>query len=384
MLKKQPTCEGNFYIHITGKGNCTGSFDFAYTISGNNNHVDIGKGKAIVESVIYGSLEEPETILTVNGSVLKKDQDYTVVFPQIEKKGTVTCIFIGCGDYTGSLKKKYTVKAATLETASVTIANSVPYEKGGAKPKVIVNVREKELKEGVDYTVSYRNNKKIGVAGFTVKGKGNYTGSYTGYFQVTTSSLDEGRMNIFISDVISGKKPLITVYDRNGQKMLAKNDYMAEVDMINHKVNITGGKNGLYTGSITKEYKEIDTDKMITSVKLNKRVLPKNYNEYTGGEITLKKEWLIVKSKNTIVPSDAYMVSYINNVNKGTATLVIKGIHNSTGGFVGTKFLNFKIKSNGLQEIKWLASLHNKTDIVSFKNIEQIAVEDKWWQKCFG
>lgn len=383
-LNKQPTTEGNYYMHVVGKGNCTGSFDFAYVVSGNDGRIDIGKGKAVVESIVYGSTAEPNTVLNVNGSSLVKDKDYTVTFPEIKKKGTATCIFVGKGDYTGVLKKTFKVKAATLAAATVIVEDSVPYEKGGAKPKVTVKVGRTELKSGVDYTISYKNNKKLGVAGFTVRGKGNYTGNYTGDFRVTVSQLDENKMDIFISDIVNGKKPFIVVYDRNGQKMIAPKDYVAKLDTINHRVNITGGKNGLYTGNITKAYKEFATDKIITSVSLNKRVIPKNFNEYTGSEITLKKEWLIVKSKKIILPSDAFTVSYVNNVDKGTATMIIKGVYDQTGGYVGTKLLNFKIKSNGLQEIKWLTSLYSKTDIVSFKSIEQIAVEDKWWQKCFG
>lgn len=41
-----------------------------------------------------------------------------------------------------------------------------------------------KLKQGTDYTVTYKNNKAIGIATATVKGKGNYTGSKKVTFRI--------------------------------------------------------------------------------------------------------------------------------------------------------------------------------------------------------
>ena len=40
------------------------------------------------------------------------------------------------------------------------------------------------MKKGTDYTVSYKNNKKVGTATITVTGKGNYTGTVTKTFKI--------------------------------------------------------------------------------------------------------------------------------------------------------------------------------------------------------
>ena len=62
---------------------------------------------------------------------------------------------------------------------------SVPYEKGGAKPSVTVSVDDRELVQGVDYTVSYKKNTRlVEDAQVIVKGKGNYTGSLNRSFRM--------------------------------------------------------------------------------------------------------------------------------------------------------------------------------------------------------
>lgn len=53
------------------------------------------------------------------------------------------------------------------------------------KPAVTVIYDGKTLKKGRDYTVSYKNNKKPGIATVTVKGKGEYSGTATTTFEIS-------------------------------------------------------------------------------------------------------------------------------------------------------------------------------------------------------
>lgn len=50
--------------------------------------------------------------------------------------------------------------------------------------KVTVKYGSKTLKEGTDYTLSYSNNKKVGTAKVTVKGKGSFSGTLSGAFKI--------------------------------------------------------------------------------------------------------------------------------------------------------------------------------------------------------
>lgn len=63
--------------------------------------------------------------------------------------------------------------------------------KGGkaVKPKVTVTYKNKTLKAGKDYTLTYKNNKNIGMAQVVIKGKGSYSGTMTSHFQVVPQAL---------------------------------------------------------------------------------------------------------------------------------------------------------------------------------------------------
>lgn len=69
----------------------------------------------------------------------------------------------------------------SLSKAKVKAANKV-YNGKAITPKVKVTLDGKTLKNGTDYTASYKNNKKCGKAAFTVSGKGSYTGKKSGSF----------------------------------------------------------------------------------------------------------------------------------------------------------------------------------------------------------
>ncbi|RGF91357.1 fibronectin type III domain-containing protein, partial [Ruminococcus sp. AM54-1NS] len=49
---------------------------------------------------------------------------------------------------------------------------------------ITVKYNGKTLKNGTDYTVSYSNNKKIGIATVKIAGKGSYTGTVTKTFKI--------------------------------------------------------------------------------------------------------------------------------------------------------------------------------------------------------
>ena len=63
-------------------------------------------------------------------------------------------------------------------------ASAYTYNGKSKKPTVTVKDDGKKLKKGKDYTVSYKNNKKVGNATVTIKGKGKYAGAVTQTFTI--------------------------------------------------------------------------------------------------------------------------------------------------------------------------------------------------------
>ena len=120
---------------------------------------------------------------------------YTVSMDNDGTPGKFRLTFTGKAGYTGTITKTITIKAYNLQKDSakrlkINVAEGSAYTKTGAKPEVTVKFGDTVLQEGVDYTLSYKNNAKVvedetalnklkasARPTVTVKGKGNFTGS---------------------------------------------------------------------------------------------------------------------------------------------------------------------------------------------------------------
>ena len=141
------------------------------------------------------------TLYTENDKLIN-GVDYDAVLNNNYVSGKTEAVFTLKGKYEGTITKKIKVKAANIDGKQFSYIlnkgakDEVKYSKSGAVPSVRVvyndpySDNEIILKEGVDYTVSCKNNTKTGAATATVKGKGNYTGSHSVEFTVVRSSPD--------------------------------------------------------------------------------------------------------------------------------------------------------------------------------------------------
>ena len=98
-------------------------------------------------------------------------------------------------------------KNPVTDISTVTAGNieNEIYTGKAVRPELILTDKEKILSEGVDYTVTYENNKQIGTATATVKGIGNYTGSQTVSFNIVP-----GKVTVKKISSPSAKKVLVS------------------------------------------------------------------------------------------------------------------------------------------------------------------------------
>ncbi len=75
----------------------------------------------------------------------------------------------------------------SIKKASVSGISNKNYNGKSQKQSIKVKLGKKTLKQGTDYSVSYKNNKNIGKATVTIKGKGKYEGSIKKTFQITVA-----------------------------------------------------------------------------------------------------------------------------------------------------------------------------------------------------
>lgn len=335
-----------------------------------------------VEPACTVTISTKENGVTVNRTLVH-GTDYTVAYQNNVKAGTATAVFEGKGFYGGTLKKTFKITGYDLQMdvnkkLSIQTADSYPYMKGGSTPKPVVKFDGKTLKEGTDYTVSYKNNAAVGnAAAMTIKGKGNFTGSVVkGYLveiqnlsHVTVRPADkvyQAKANVY--------KTTVRVYDTNGKLLSAGKDYDKNItytysvlprdpkvvtadgkerkvgdpvdpgDIIPYgtKIKVTVNAVGSnYTGSAEGIYS-------ITRADIAKARVTVPQQTYTGKAIEPTEKEISVLMNGMPVSAEEYeIISYTNNINKGTAKLTIQG----KGNYGGTKTVSFKIKGKSMLKL---------------------------------
>lgn len=316
--------------------------------------------------------------------------DYTLVFDNTVNAGKKAAVTItGINGYTGTVKKTFQIARYSLKDASAVTqitaslaSDSVPYEKGGAKPKVVVKYGETVLKEGKDYTVSYKNNKRLAskndtkAPSYTVKGKGNFKDSLPEKnFSIVAQ--DISTLSITAEDVtaaapntkkgetigLTGKgkyKSTPKITDFNGKALSVGTDFLKTYTFTNENGVVLGPKDQVpedsvltvtvegtnnYRGETKVSYRVLHAKMSLkgASVSLKKNVV----KTYDLEPVVLKKEDLVVKLNGQVLSEDNYTnVSYENNRKRGTAKVTIQGV----GKYGGQKTVSFKINP---RKIAW-------------------------------
>ena len=135
--------------------------------------------------VYNGSVQKP-TVKVKAGSKVLSNADYTVSWPAGCKNAGTYKVKVTCkGNYKGTAARSYKITPASIAKAKVSVVpKACRYTGKAVKPNIIVKLGSKTLVKGTHYKVSYADNKRIGTASVTVKGKGNYKGKVTKTFKI--------------------------------------------------------------------------------------------------------------------------------------------------------------------------------------------------------
>ena len=342
-----------------------------------------------------GAKQMPSLTLKYAGKVLDKNQytTQTVIGDNYTDPGNHILILKGDGINVFGMKRisyKITGKrklddskyaTVTLDPASLDEKGQAPFTRGGAKPDVIVSYNGVKLKKGRDYTVSYKKNGKAGnIAALTVKGAGGYSGTVTKTFTVSQRKLSD--LIVIVNDRVESDKAkdyektpiLFFTRDTFVDQKLKKTDYTATFMEASEKikpkagdiisVNIMAKPGGNYTGELSASFKITNKNKDIGRAKI---VIHKGkaYG-YTGKEIRPDGADVVVKLGTDTVGSDKYDITYYNNVNRGSAAMVLTG----KNGYDGKKIVRFRIGGSKAE---------NKCDgliqtIQSFKGLSKVSL----------
>ncbi|MBQ8965980.1 MBG domain-containing protein [Ruminococcus sp.] len=330
------TNAGTATVTITGKGSYTGTVSKTFTISPKSVS---GVSLAVTSYTYDGKAKEPA--VKDGSTTLVKGTDYTVVFTNNVNAGTASAAITGKGNYTGTVTKTFTIKAAAVETKSLSDAvitlspASFTYSGSENKPALTVKVGSATLVQGTDFTAEYSNNIKAGTARVTITGKGSYTG--TAYKDFTINKLSLSDAKITAADTVyngTAKKPTVSV--RLGTKLLVENTdftvtYSNNVNAGTGSVTITGIGN--YTGTASSTF-------TISPYGLNAAAVTVANSDLVYDGTEKKPSVTVTLSGKTLIAGTDYTVGYTNNINAGAATVTVTGIGNynktATGRFTIT------------------------------------------------
>ena len=113
----------------------------------------------------------------VRATIFAPENSYAMKYA--EKNGIRSTIKNDIDDETGD-----NVSESILKAEISGIKESYAYNGKAQKPKVTVKLEGKVLKEGTDYTVSYKNNSRTGKASVEIKGIHTYSGTVTKTYKI--------------------------------------------------------------------------------------------------------------------------------------------------------------------------------------------------------
>jgi len=331
---------GTATITVTGIGNYSYTKTINFTIEENSASKYTYK-LSTTEYVYDGKGKKPSvTVKDSKGKTLVKNTDYTLSYENYVNAGTATVIVTGKGSYAFEKRIDYTIKVNDGSACTFNLsATSFTYDGNEQKPTVtIVNSASVTLVEGKDYTVAYANNINVGTATATITGKGNY--SFTKVLEFAITGKDDSTLTFKLSSTKymydgNAKKPSVTVRDEAGNALVKNTDYT-----IKYKYNVDAGTAyvivyGAGGYSYTKKIKFTITPNDGASCTYEVLEPSIGYD----GNAKEPAVSIMNGAGNALVKGTDFTLSYSNNINVGTATVIATGI----GNYSFTKSLTFEI-----------------------------------------
>ncbi len=223
------------------------------------------------------------------------------------------------------------------------------------KPKVIAGTVT--LKEGTDYTLSYRNNDKVGTATIVVTGKGDYKGQITSNFTITPRDLSSTTVTLSNTSYAcdgTAKKPTVTV-TYNSTEFAADSSYTVSYpsgckNVGTYEVTITG--KGNCTGTVKRTFKivkgtnpSVFTTKTVNLSYADLTGASQTVTAITGSNRTGTASYQKTSgTANITVNAKTGKVTVKKGTAKGTYTIKVKVSVAATANYNAmTKDLTFKV-----------------------------------------
>ena len=259
---------GTAQLIIKGKGNYGGRLTKNFSI--HKRELTSASSKPLATRTYTGSAQKPLPLLKDGSVTLKNGRDYTLSYTHNVNPGIAKVIAKGKGNYTGSKTVSFTIAKRKVSTLNLSHITDRVYNGCAQKPIPRLTSGKTLLKNGIHYTLTYKNNVTPGTATVKITGKGNYTGSMTKTFKIKKRNITTVTMSKLKDRSYTGKAIQPNVTLTYGKTVLKKNrDYTLQ-----YGTNKTCGKatlkivgKGGYGGSMCKTFTIVP--KQPTNLHLN-------------------------------------------------------------------------------------------------------------------
>ena len=219
----------------------------------------------------------------MGGHILAKE-DYATYATIGNMAGEDSIWIEGRGDYSGKKELKFRIEPLEINAQMFSIGSGGEYTGDRINPEVAGLYGEAKLKNGLDYTVAYKNNVNAGTATAVITGLGNFSGTVELSYKITPRNMENCKVKDIDVKAWSGTAitPGVTVND--GDKVLKEGaDYL-----LSYRNNTAAGEatviitgEGNYSGSLSKTF----TIKKVT-LKYRAYVQKKNWMSWVTATIS--------------------------------------------------------------------------------------------------
>jgi len=370
---------GTATVVYEGIGAYYGTFNKTFTIAATSFKAAEMKVENWTDTVVYTgeAIEQSGYDLYFGSKLLTEGVDYTVTYKNNLKAGTATATFKGMTGYSGTYNKTFKISKVTADNVVVDMPETAAYTKGGTTPEPVINYGDIVLKKGTDYTVTYKNQTKLGTAKATIKFKGNFEGLCEFSYEIVPADIEN--VTVTVADIVfkntaGNYKAVPKLVDTNKKSLATNADfdkvfeytYEEDVQLANGVVRHYGEEVGArdvvpagttlrvtvygkvnYYGAVSETFRVVKTSVASAAVTIEAQ-------NYTGRPVELDKNQITVKAGGVELGYGDYeIIGYENNTKIGTAKVTIKGV----GTYGGTKTVTFKIQAKSAKTvIKFMAN----------------------------
>ena len=313
----------------------------------------------------------PKTIITYSGKELVEKQDYTISLSGYTED-MATVLIKGKGNFTGEREVTVSVKKENVSGFKVAAIPARSYTGQAHTPAVTITDSAGNLMTAhTDFICRYASNVKPGTASVEIIGIGKYAGSKKVTFKINKKNLADEDITVEVENLI---------YNGNSQKpevVVKYKDNVLEAG-VDYSVKYSNNKKASQSAVVTVTGKGSYTGKK----KENFIIQPKNVKEldisvedgkYKDGKEIAGK--VTVKDGKTVLRMNKdYTITYKNNMEIGTATVMISGIGNYIGDAEEKTFrivteMISKAKVTKVSPVTYDGSLQTPKVTVYLKNI---------------